>query len=232
MIPNPASTGSNQLVESYSQLNNFRQDIIRLDQNVGDRVRVFARYMQDSVPENFPYGLWGTANYPGTDAVSLNAPGRNLVANVTANISSKVVNEVEFADSWGAINATLSGFANSPSFTSQLTGKTAYQDPYGRAPNVNFTNSTYTGLTNGDAPYFERNIDKNLFDNLSIQHANHTIRLGATAMWMTKQRTLPPAWLLLPLTRPTGTILLQTSCWDKRPATTKPTRIRSQISTT
>jgi hypothetical protein len=186
MIPNPPNSGSNQLVESYSQLNNFRQDIIRLDQNVGDRVRVFARYMQDSVPENFPFGLWGTANYPGADAVSLNAPGRNLVVNATANISSKVVNEVEFADSWGAINATLSGFANSPAFTSQLTGKTAYQDPYGRAPNVSFSNSTYTGLTNGDAPYFERNIDKNLFDNLSIQHANHTIRLGATAMWMTK----------------------------------------------
>jgi hypothetical protein len=184
MIPNAPNSGTNQLVESFSQLNNFRQDIIRLDQNVGDRVRVFARYMQDSVPENFPYGLWGTANYPGTDAVSLNAPGRNLVANASVSISPKVVNEVEFADSWGAINAALSGFANSPSFTSQLTGKTAFQDPYGRAPNVTITG--YTGLTNGDAPYFERNIDKNLFDNLSIQHANHTIRLGATAMWMTK----------------------------------------------
>jgi hypothetical protein len=184
MVPNPANSGSNQLVESYSSLNNFRQDIIRLDQNVGDKVRLFGRYMQDSVPENFPFGLWGTANYPGTDAVSLNAPGRNLVANATMSLSPKVVNEVEFADSWGAINATLSGVANSPSFTGQLTGNTAYQDPYGRAPNASI--SGYTGLTNGDAPYFERNIDKNLFDNLSIQHGDHTIRVGATAMWMTK----------------------------------------------
>ena len=184
MVTNPPNVGTNLLDESYSELNNFRQDIIRLDQNVGDRVRIFGRYMQDSVPENFPFGLWGTANYPGADAISLNAPGRNLVVNATANISSKVVNEVEFADSWGAINAALSGFANSSAFTSQLTGKTAYQDPYGRAPNVEI--SGYTGLTNGNGPYFERNIDKNLFDNLSIQHGNHTIRLGATAMWMTK----------------------------------------------
>jgi len=184
MVPNPPNVGTNLLDESYSSLNNFRQDIIRLDQNVGDRVRIFARYMQDSVPENFPYGLWGTANYPGTDAISLNAPGRNLVANATINVSPKVVNEVEFADSWGAINAALSGFANSPAFTSQLTGLTAYQDPYGRAPNVEI--SGYTGLTNGNGPYFERNIDKNIFDNLSIQQGNHTIRLGLTAMWMTK----------------------------------------------
>jgi hypothetical protein len=186
IAPNPPNVGTNLLDESYTELNNYRQDIIRLDQNVGDRVRLFGRYMQDSVPENFPFGLWGTANYPGADPISLNAPGRNLVFNATANISPKVVNEVEFADSWGAINAGLSGFANSPSFTSQLTGLTAYQDPYGRAPNVEFADSQYTGLTNGNGPYFERNIDKNIFDNLSIQHGNHNIRFGATAMWMTK----------------------------------------------
>ena len=184
MAPFPPNSGTNQLVESYSQLNNFRQDIVRLDQNVGDKVRVFARFMQDSVPENFPFGLWGTANYPGADVISLNAPGRNIVGNASMSISPKVVNEIEFADSWGAINAGLSGAENSPSFTSQLTGKTAYPDPYGRAPNVAIAG--YTGLTNGNGPYFERNIDKNVFDNLSLQHGNHTIRLGATAMWMTK----------------------------------------------
>jgi hypothetical protein len=184
MAPNPPNIGTGKLDESYTELNNFRQDIIRLDQNVGDKVRVFGRYMQDNVPENFPFGLWGTANYPGADAISLNAPGRNLVVNATASISPRVVNEVEFADSWGAINAGLSGFANSPSFTSQLTGNTAYQDPYGRAPNVSITG--YTGLTNGNGPYFERNIDKNIFDNFSIQHGNHTLRAGVTAAWMTK----------------------------------------------
>jgi hypothetical protein len=183
-MKNFPANANGQVEEPFSSLNNFRQDIIRLDQNVGDKVTVFARYMQDSVPQNFPFGLWGTANYPGADVISLNAPGRNLVVNATANISSKVVNEVEFADSWGAINASLSGVENSPSFVSQLTNKTAYQDPYGRAPNVAI--SGYTGLTNGNGPYFERNIDKNIFDNLSIQHGNHTIRVGATAMWMTK----------------------------------------------
>ncbi len=186
IAPFPANAGGNELVESYSQLNNFRQDIIRIDQNVGDRVRIFGRFMQDSVPENFPFGLWGTPNYPGADPIALNAPGRNVVGNVTANISPRVVNEVEYADSWGAINANLSGTAISPAFTSQLTGDTKYQDPYGRAPNVNFGSFPYIGLNNGNGPYHERNIDHNLFDNLSIQRGNHTIRLGATAMWMTK----------------------------------------------
>ena len=174
------------LTTPYSQLNNFRQDIIRLDQNVGDRLRLYARYMQDSVPQNFPYSLWGGSNYPGVENTSVNAPGRNLVVNATASINPRVVNEVEFVNAWGAINATLSGIANSPAFTSQLTNNTAYPDPYGRAPNVVFTNGTYAGLGNGSAPYFERNIDRTLFDNLSLQHGNHTIRTGFTSMWMQK----------------------------------------------
>lgn len=178
----PSNTGL--LITPYSQLNNFRQDIIRLDQNVGDRVRIYARYMQDSVPQNFPFSLWGGNNYPGVENTSVNAPGRNLVINATATINPRVVNEIEFVDAWGAINANLSAIANSPAFTSTLTNNTAYRDPYGRAPNVAITG--YTGLGNGSGPYFERNIDRNIFDNLSLQRGNHNIRLGFTSMWMQK----------------------------------------------
>lgn len=176
---------SGQLVTPYSSLNNFRQDIIRLDQNVGDRVRVFARYMEDVVPQNSPFSLWGGANYPGVENTSINAPGRNLVLNATASINPRVVNEVEFVDAWGAINSDLSGaLTNASSFTSQLTNNTQYPDPYGRAPNVSIQG--LTGLGNGSAPYHERNIDYNIFDNLSVQHGNHTFRTGVTAMWMQK----------------------------------------------
>ena len=184
MINNPPNSPG-LLITPYSSLNNFRQDIIRLDQNIGDRVRVYARYMQDVVPQNAPFSLWGGANYPGVETTSINAPGRNLVANVTATISPRIVNEVEFVDAWGAINSDLTNaIANSPSFTSQLTNNTAFQDPYGRAPNVSIDG--YTGLGNGSAPYHERNIDYTIFDNLSIQHGKHTIRVGFTSMWMQK----------------------------------------------
>ena len=138
MVPNPPNNSAqNQLITNYSQLNNFRQDIIRLDQNIGDRVRVFGRYMEDVVPQNEPYSLWGGNNYPGVENTSLNAPGRNLVVNATMTLSPRVVNEVEYVDAWGAINSDLTGaMANSPAFLSQLTNNTAYQDPNGRAPNV------------------------------------------------------------------------------------------------
>ena len=183
MVNNPPSSG-NFLITPYSQLNNFRQDIIRLDQNVGDKVRIYGRYMEDVVPQNYPFSLWGGGNYPGVETTSVNAPGRNLVLNATVSINPRIVNEVEFVDSWGAINASLNAIANSPAFTSQLTNNTAYPSTYGRAPSVSITG--YTGLGNGVGPYFERNIDRTIFDNLSMQYGNHTIRVGFNSMWMQK----------------------------------------------
>ena len=160
----------------------------------------------------------------------MNAPGRNLVINASMTISPKVVNEVEYVDAWGAINSTLNGIANSPTFLSQLTNNTKYTDPNGRAPNVGFTGGTQavpalTGLGNGSAPYFERNIDKNIFDNLSIQHGNHTIRMGATAMWMQKTENARRASLHSLSVPQMGIRRLPTSCWDK------PTAIPSRAKT-
>jgi hypothetical protein len=181
------ANANGQIVTNFSQLNNFREDNIRLDQNIGDKVRLYGRYMQDSVPETFPFGLWGSANYPGVEPTSLNAPGRNLVINATATLSPKIVNEVEFVDAYGAINSVMvNAIAQSKAFTSTLTGLTTYQDPYGRAPGITFASSGNVGLANQSAPYFERNKDRNIFDNVSIQHGNHTVRAGVTAAWMTK----------------------------------------------
>lgn len=179
----PANSGSN-FVTNYSQKNNFRQDIVRLDQNITDKIHFFARFMQDDVPENFPQGLFAGSNYPGISNVALDAPGKNAVGNLTWTISPTLVNEAEFAYSWGGIDANLSGPANSPSFFNALTNNFAYRDPYGRVPSVTITG--IQGFSQGSAPYFERNLDRNFFDNLSKTVGNHTIRAGFSVQWLLK----------------------------------------------
>lgn len=171
---------------SYSTLNNFRQDLVRVDHYFNDKLHFFARGMQDVVPENLPTGLWGGSNYPGVVNVAINAPGKNVVANLTWTISPKMVNEVEFAYSQGTIAGVLSGQANSSSVLSALTNKTAYQDPYNRIPSASIADGSVTVVSQGSAPYFERNLDRNLFDNLSTTLGNHTLRAGITAQQMLK----------------------------------------------
>ncbi len=171
---------------SYSTLNNFRQDLVRVDHYFNDKLRFFARGMEDEAPSNLPTGLWGGANYPGVVNVAINAPGKNVVANLTWTISPKMVNEVEFAYSQGTISGVLSGPANSPAVLSSLTNKLANPDPYGRIPTVNILDGSVTGVSQGSAPYFERNLDRNIFDNFSVTLGNHTIRAGVTGQQMLK----------------------------------------------
>jgi hypothetical protein len=142
--------------------------------------------MQDEAPSNLPTGLWGGSNYPGVVNVAINAPGKNVVGNLTWTISPRMVNEVEFAYSQGTIAGVLSGQANSPSVLSSLTNNLANPDPYGRIPSASITDGSVTVVSQGSAPYFERNLDRNIFDNISFNLHNHTLRAGVTAQQMLK----------------------------------------------
>lgn len=173
-------------ITSYSTLNNFRQDLVRVDHYFNDKLHFFARGMQDNAPSNLPTGLWGGSNYPGVVNVAINAPGRNVVGNLTYAISPKMVNEVEFAYSQGTIAGALSGQANDPTLLSSLTNKLANPDPYGRIPSATVLDNSVTVVSQGSAPYFERNLDRNIFDNLSLTLHNHTLRAGITAQQMLK----------------------------------------------
>jgi Carboxypeptidase regulatory-like domain/TonB-dependent Receptor Plug Domain len=185
--PNSGTSTAPLYTFSYGQLENTREDIVRIDDNISDKLHFFGRAMQDETPENFPTGLFSGGNYPGVAADAVNAPGENVVGNLTWTISPRMVNEAEFAYSQGAINSDfVSGdIVDSSTVSSGLTNNTAYKDPYGRIPNISFKNGIQ-GLASGSAPYFERNLDRTLFDNFSVTLGKHTIRTGATISNMLK----------------------------------------------
>ena len=163
---------------------------MRLDHNITDKLHFFGRAMQDETPENFPQGLFAGSNFPGVAGASVNAPGQNVVGNLTWTISPRMVNEAEFAYTQGTISSqyTPTAIANASAVSKQLTNNTAYTDPYGRIPGITFVggDSTVQGLNLGVTPYFERNLDRTLFDNFSVTLGRHTLRTGVTASQMLK----------------------------------------------
>jgi hypothetical protein len=181
----PNVPGTQELITSPTAINNFRQDIVRVDQQISQKVQVFARWMDDQVPTTEPGGLFSGEPLPGISSTATNAPGKNFVAHVTAQLSPNIVNESAFNYTWGAINSNITGIINNPSFLSSLneTGF-PYTDPYGRVPGISISGLTGVGIP--VAPYFERNIDKEVYDNLSLIDGNHSIRTGFDAQVMRK----------------------------------------------
>ena len=170
-----------------SAANDYRQEIIRLDQKITNRVQAFARYMQDKVPTTEPGGLFAGSGLPGVSSTATNAPGRNFVAHVTMEMSPSVMNEIAFGDSWGAINSQITGLITNAAFLSALNfgpGGLPFTDPYHRVPGVTISGLTGVGIP--VSPYFERNVDKSVYDNVSITHGSHTIRTGMSLQLMTK----------------------------------------------
>lgn len=186
----PANAGTSTAplyIFSYGQLNNTREDLVRIDANLNDKLHFFARAMQDETPENFPEGLFSGGNFPGVAASAVNAPGENVVGNLTWTISPRMVNEAEFAYSQGTISSNFEPGAimNSPAVYSAFTNNFPYKDPYGRIPNISFKDGT-EGLGSGSSPYFERNLDRTIYDNFSVTLGQHTLRVGATISNMLK----------------------------------------------
>jgi hypothetical protein len=187
----PANTpgATPEYTASYGQLNNTREDLVRVDANLSDKLHFFGRAMQDETPQNFPLGLFEGGDFPGVAGSAVNAPGQNIVGNLTWTISPRMVNEAEYAYTQGSISSafTAGSIANNPAIASQLTNNTVYTDPSGRIPGISFANAGgITAYGYGDTPYFERNLDNTFFDNFSVTEGRHTLRFGATFSQMLK----------------------------------------------
>jgi hypothetical protein len=186
-FPSNVPSNPSEYTTGYSQLNNTREDLVRVDAQLNEKLHFFGRAMQDETPENFPLGLFEGADFPGVAGSAVNAPGQNIVGNLTWTISPRMVNEAEYAYTQGSISSafTPGSIATNPAISSQLTNNTEYKDPYGRIPAISFLNGL-TGYGYGSTPYFERNLDNTFFDNFSVTVGRHTLRVGATVSQMLK----------------------------------------------
>lgn len=87
-LPNNGAIG---YLKAPSVPTDWRQEQIRVDQNLGDRTRLFVRYTQDAWEASYPAG-WSWSNY---DAVvsKWNGPGKSAVLNITHSFKPNLMNE-------------------------------------------------------------------------------------------------------------------------------------------
>ncbi|MGH9743273.1 MAG: carboxypeptidase regulatory-like domain-containing protein, partial [Candidatus Acidiferrum sp.] len=187
--PSASSLPTAQLTANFivpeSAANNFRQEILRVDQKITNKIQVFGRYMQDSVPTTEPGGLFAGAGLPGISSTSTNAPGRNFVVHATMQLAPTILNEVAYNYSRGQINSTITGSIDSSTFLGAIgTGAFPFSDPYGRVPGITITGVTGVGIP--VSPYHELNVDNQIYDNFTLVRGNHSIRAGVSVQLMQK----------------------------------------------
>ena len=87
----------------------WRQELFKVDQNIGEKVRASFRYIHDSWNQQYPVPLWTSGTSFPTVQTNFTNPGVSMVARLTANISPTLLNEFVASYTTDHIGTQLTG---------------------------------------------------------------------------------------------------------------------------
>jgi hypothetical protein len=180
LIPN-ATNSAGFFNASPAQKTNWREELVRIDENITDKQRFFFRFIHDSWSTVTATPLWGTGSFPtvGTNFVG---PGVSLVANLTSTVSPSLVNEFVFGYTTDHIFLTAVGNTTRPS-SFDMPG--IYNNGFrGTLPNVTIQDTAeYGGGFSAGTGYFPWNNANPTFtfkDNVTKIIGSHNLFFGAS----------------------------------------------------
>jgi hypothetical protein len=188
----------NQVVDPFGftstlrNLFNFREEIIKIDHVVNQRLSFSGKILRDSIPTEEPAAIF--TNGPpiqGIGTTSTNSPGHNYTIRATITLSPTFLIEPGYAYSYGAIVSDPIGVMaakNSPDVVSAL--KLPFTPTLARIPNLTFTGAAPTLGASGPGsfgPYRDYNRNHTGFANVTKTIGGHTVKFGATYYHYNKQ---------------------------------------------
>jgi carboxypeptidase family protein len=96
-LPNSGGPGSWTFNSSPAQATNWREELVRADQNINSKLRATVRYIHDSWNQVTPSPLWTNGNSYPTIQDAFVQPSASLVARLTAAASPTLLNEFVFS---------------------------------------------------------------------------------------------------------------------------------------
>jgi Carboxypeptidase regulatory-like domain/TonB-dependent Receptor Plug Domain len=191
-LPNAVGTGYNYTSQLSSVLPR-REDLLRLDYNVTQNIRLFGHWINNVFPQVLPYGSFVLGPTVPITNITDTRPGHSLAAGVTWTISPTMTNEfnwgftknkIDIFEVGNVLRRTTSGI-NLP-----LLYPNALQDDY--IPQATFNGShlanSPTFVTN-DAPFHNYNTSIDFSDNFTKIKGAHAIKAGIYLQRSRKDQT-------------------------------------------
>ena len=171
-----------------------REENLRVDYNISDNLRLFARITQDSDQQIMPYGVgWASGqNFPLTPIMFKQGPARNASLNLTWVVSNTMTNEFVFGPS-------QNNLTQDPVDTDAATMKgmgLKFTPPFPYSP-YQFVNVTFAGTPNqnfgginaySQFPYKNSNTTFDLYDNVNKVWGTHSFKTGIYAQRQRKDQ--------------------------------------------
>jgi hypothetical protein len=159
-----------------------REDLLRLDFNLTDRVRIFGHYIKDISNAGIPYGTWVLGINPPIAPISEPIPGNSLAGGVAYTITPTMTNEFNLGYTNNSINIFAPNDGLAPSILGSATLPVLYPDAtQNYLPQVGFggnnlANSPTFGSSN--APFINYNTTIDVTDSLTKVWGKHILKAG------------------------------------------------------
>ncbi len=186
-FPKP-NIGTNPIgwTSSTPSSTNWREDQIRVDQNIGSKTRVFVRFTHDAWNTVVVPTMWNWNSYDTVQTGFL-GPGKSAVLNITNTFSPTVMNEfiAGYTEDWITLH-DIAG-ADSAGLNRPSNFQLAHFFPANNAnpelPNLAVCGGQTTCVNLGGyysgSPWNNSNPIVDLQDNITVVHGNHILKFGA-----------------------------------------------------
>jgi hypothetical protein len=188
-FPTPNYNNGTQYISSKPQPTDVRDDIIRIDHSINDKLQLMGHYVHDAVTQTTYPPLWGDSSYPTAGSTMTN-PAWMAAFKLTQTYSPTVLNETAFlyTDNIVKINplgtfAQPSGWAATSFFpvADNVDSKMPEID-LGAPYNVNWSSNYY--------PWKNFYADTQFRDDLSWTKGKHQTKFGFSYMRVVKNQEL------------------------------------------
>lgn len=189
-LPMPTTVDSNglgHLVDNASAPQNVREELARIDQQVGDKLSIFGHLVTEQIGQTNALSMWSGDSYPSV-GTQFGNPSYSGVVHATYNIGPTMVNEAAFNYNGNRIYILPSGIYQRPTgFTSPLLPPGgADANALDRLPNINFAKELGTGYNPNWQPWNNAADDYQVRDDLTLVRGRHQFKFGGQFMEYSK----------------------------------------------
>lgn len=180
----PVPNSGNVFIGGNNLPTNVREEIVRMDQHIGEKLLIFGHFVADQVSQNYGTAILSADNVPSVGTAFSN-PSYAAVVHTTYVITPMLVNEASFNYNGNRVAFLPVGLSTAPSnfvFNRYFDGPNAGE----RIPSILLVGSTGARYSSGVTPWNNSANSYQVRDDISWTWRKHQLRMGGS--WMLYQK--------------------------------------------
>ena len=182
-----SASGAPQYVASPRQPTYVREDVVRIDHDITDKLHLMGHFIHDEMSQTYYPDMWSNDTYPTTGDVFGN-PTWGSVIKLTQTISPTLLNETSLNVNGNSINITPVGIYAQPSGWTQTGYFPAANNLLNRMPSVDLGAPLGTNWTINYWPWRNAFLSWQPRDDVSWTRGKHSLKFGFAYMKVDKNQ--------------------------------------------